>query len=87
MSRAPRPGPKGYLQWTWFSDDGVPDYLYTVSMNGWISNNIGLAWLRQIFLPQTQVASDQRRYARCDTSFLPQTQVASDQRRYARCCH
>ena len=41
------------LQTTWFSLSEIPDYLYTVSMNGWTSNDIGLTWLKQIFLPQT----------------------------------
>ena len=33
------------LQISWFQDEGIPDYRYTVSMNGWTSNDIGLAWL------------------------------------------
>ena len=33
------------LQSTWFSMPNVPNYFYTVSMNGWTSNDIGLAWL------------------------------------------
>jgi len=41
------------LQTTWFGDPDTPDYFYTVSPNGWTSNEIGLAWLRQIFIPQT----------------------------------
>ena len=41
------------LQTTWFHHDKTPDWLYTTSENGWTSNNIGLAWLHQIFLPET----------------------------------
>jgi hypothetical protein len=41
------------LQSTWFTDPDTPNYSYTVSPNGWTSNTIGLAWLSQIFLPQT----------------------------------
>lgn len=41
------------LHTRWFIDENVPDYQYTVSMNGWTSNEIGLSWLNQVFLPQT----------------------------------
>jgi hypothetical protein len=47
------------LQSTWFTDPNIPNYSYTVSPNGWTSNDIGLAWLRQIFIPQT-VSNDYR---------------------------
>ena len=40
-------------------DEGIPDYFYTTSMNGWTSNDIGLAWLKQIFFPQI-VTNDYR---------------------------
>jgi hypothetical protein len=43
------------LQTTWFTSETTPDYQYTASMNGWTCNEIGLAWLDQIFLPQTVV--------------------------------
>jgi hypothetical protein len=33
------------LQSTWFPVDNVPDWHYTVSENGWTSNDIGLRWL------------------------------------------
>lgn len=48
------------LQTSWFTSDTKPDYRYTVSMNGWTSNEIGLAWLDQIFLPQTAVVDQYR---------------------------
>jgi len=46
------------LQTSWFSDESTPDYRYTTSENGWTSNEIGLAWLEQIFLPQTAINDD-----------------------------
>jgi hypothetical protein len=42
------------LQTTWFLVNEVPDWLYTTSENGWTSNEIGVAWLEQIFLPETK---------------------------------
>jgi len=48
------------LQTTWFTNDTTPDYRYTVSMNGWTNNEIGLAWLNQVFLPQTAVDDQYR---------------------------
>ncbi|UPX14071.1 uncharacterized protein EKO05_0004563 [Ascochyta rabiei] len=42
-----------HLQSTWFPAQGVPDWLYTTSENGWTSNAIGSEWLKRIFLPQT----------------------------------
>ena len=39
------------LQTSWFHDDNIPNFLYTTSPNGWTLNEIGLAWLEQIFLP------------------------------------
>lgn len=40
------------LRTTWFDQDS-PAYRYTISNNGWTSNEIGLAWLDLIFIPQT----------------------------------
>jgi DDE superfamily endonuclease/Tc5 transposase DNA-binding domain len=42
------------LQSTWFKHDKVPDWLYTTSENGWTSNDTGLRWLHDIFLPETE---------------------------------
>lgn len=42
------------LQTTWFKPDQIPDMLYTTSENGWTSNDIGLRWLHEIFLPETE---------------------------------
>jgi hypothetical protein len=42
-----------HLQSTWFTYGAVPNSLYTVSENGWTSNAIGLAWLLDIFIPET----------------------------------
>jgi hypothetical protein len=41
------------VQSTWFHHDKNPDWRYTTSENGWTSNDIGLRWLHQIFLPET----------------------------------
>ena len=42
-----------HLQTSWFPSRSIPDWLYTSSENGWTSYNIGLAWLQQIFIPET----------------------------------
>ena len=41
------------LQTSWFPPQSLPDWLYTTSENGWTSNSVGLAWLRQIFIPES----------------------------------
>ena len=41
------------VQTSWFLSKNVPDWLYTTSANGWTSNDIGLRWLEEIFLPET----------------------------------
>ncbi|KAI1003475.1 hypothetical protein K3495_g4730 [Podosphaera aphanis] len=40
-----------FLQTTWFPAQDVPNWVYTSSENGWTSNDIGLEWLKQIFIP------------------------------------
>jgi hypothetical protein len=42
------------LQSSWFATDEVPDWHYTTSENGWTSNNIGLQWLRNVFIPESR---------------------------------
>jgi DDE superfamily endonuclease/Tc5 transposase DNA-binding domain/helix-turn-helix, Psq domain len=42
------------LQTSWFVPENVPDFLYTTSNNGWTSNDIGLRWLDEVFLPETE---------------------------------
>lgn len=42
------------LQSSWFNIDQVPDWVYTYSENGWTSNNVGIDWLNQIFIPESQ---------------------------------
>ncbi|KAI1507588.1 transposase tan1 [Pyrenophora tritici-repentis] len=49
------------LQTTWFPSSSVPDWLYTTSKNGWTSHEIGIEWLRCIFIPDTQPHGDQWR--------------------------
>jgi DDE superfamily endonuclease/Tc5 transposase DNA-binding domain len=41
------------IQSSWFRHNQVPDWQYTCSENGWTSNNIGIQWLKEIFLPET----------------------------------
>jgi DDE superfamily endonuclease/Tc5 transposase DNA-binding domain len=41
------------IQSSWFRHDQVPDWQYTCSENGWTSNNIGIQWLKEIFIPET----------------------------------
>jgi hypothetical protein len=53
------------LQSTWFPPEKVPNWLFTTSENGWTSNDIGLRWLREIFLPETQ-CGDAPRILLCD---------------------
>jgi hypothetical protein len=48
------------LQSRWFYDKHTPNYQYTISPNGWTSNEIGLRWLDQIFLPQTAIEGGYR---------------------------
>lgn len=48
------------LQSSWFSIDQVPDWIYTFSENGWTSNQTGLNWVQQIFIPETQPRDPRR---------------------------
>jgi DDE superfamily endonuclease len=41
------------LQSTWFTPGKTPDYFYTCSEKGWTSNDIGIRWLKDAFLPTT----------------------------------
>lgn len=45
------------LQRQWFTREFkklVPNWKFTVSKNGWTSNEIALYWLEDVFLPQVQ---------------------------------
>jgi hypothetical protein len=46
-----------HLQSTWFPAQGIPNWLYTTSENGWTSNLIGCEWLQRIFIPNTSPSS------------------------------
>lgn len=48
------------LQNTWFGDDILPDFRYTTAPNGFTTNDIGLRWFEQIFLPQTAAVGRKR---------------------------
>ena len=41
------------VQISWFTAEDIPDWLITTTSKGWTSNNIGLRWLKQVFLPET----------------------------------
>ena len=41
------------VQTSWFHKECEHDWLYTSSENGWTSNNIGLNWLKELFLPES----------------------------------
>ena len=45
------------LQTSWFSVDSIPDWYYTTSQNGWMSNEIGSWWLQHVFEPKTRPAA------------------------------
>jgi len=47
------------LQSSWLTDL-VDGWHYATSENGWTSNDLGLSWLRDVFLPQTGDASHPR---------------------------
>lgn len=47
------------IQSSWFPSD-VPNWQYTVSENGWTSNEIGAKWLEKIFLPRTHILKGHR---------------------------
>jgi 4-hydroxybenzoate polyprenyltransferase len=48
------------VQSSWFHLNDVPDWVFTTSINGWTSNDLGMKWLRQIFLPETAWAGEKR---------------------------
>jgi DDE superfamily endonuclease/Tc5 transposase DNA-binding domain len=65
------------LQSSWFETDSVPDWLFVASENAFITNSIGLKWLKEIFLPQTARDPPHRRVlildnqaSHIDTEFL-----------------
>jgi len=48
------------IQSTWFTPERIPDFLFTTSENGWTSNDIGLRWLDEVFLPETANNGEKR---------------------------
>ena len=42
-----------HVQSQWFIPGKTPDWVYTSSANAYTSNDIGLQWLRDIFIPKT----------------------------------
>ena len=47
-------------QTSWFTDDEVPDWIYTTSENGWTDNGIAINWLNNVFLPETKTGKNAR---------------------------
>ena len=43
-----------HVQEQWFIPEQTPDWAYTSSNSAFTTNDIGLRWLREIFIPQTQ---------------------------------
>ena len=43
-----------HVQQQWFIPELTPDWTYTSSNNAFTTNEIGVRWLREIFIPQTQ---------------------------------
>ena len=42
-----------HVQQQWFIPTDLPDWLYTSSPNAFTSNEIGLLWLKEVFVPET----------------------------------
>ena len=47
------------LQKQWFTDEvkKICDWYFAVSDNGWTDNLLGLSWLEDVFIPQTEPGS------------------------------
>jgi hypothetical protein len=41
------------LQTSWFSEENLPDSHITITSKGWISNDIALRWLKEVYVPET----------------------------------
>ncbi|KAG0132722.1 DDE superfamily endonuclease-domain-containing protein [Tuber indicum] len=41
------------VQTSWFTAEDIPNWLVTTTSKGWTSNDIGLRWLSEVFLPET----------------------------------
>lgn len=41
------------VQTSWFTAEDIPNWLMTTTSKGWTSNDIGLGWLKEVFLPET----------------------------------
>jgi DDE superfamily endonuclease len=47
-------------EWVSIIETVSPDFLFTTSENGWTSNDIGLRWLDEVFLPKTANNGEKR---------------------------
>jgi hypothetical protein len=48
-------------QSSWFDIKKVPDWFYTQTENAWTSNDLALAWLCKVFIPETKPDDDSYR--------------------------
>jgi 4-hydroxybenzoate polyprenyltransferase len=48
-------------QSSWFDIKEVPDWFYTQTENAWTSNDLALAWLCKVFIPETKPDDDSYR--------------------------
>lgn len=51
-----------HVQHQWFIPDQTPDWLYTCTDNAFSTNDVGLQWLRDIFIPQTAKGVEEGEY-------------------------
>lgn len=67
------------VQQQWFLPHKTPDWYYTSSDNAYTTNDLGLQWLREIFIPQTTTDLNKREYrllildghrSHCTTEFM-----------------
>lgn len=49
------------VQQQWFIPEEVPDWIFTAAKSGYTTNEIGLAWLKQVFIPESQPEGDEWR--------------------------
>jgi len=41
------------VQTSWFTAEDIPNWLIRTTLKGWTFNDIGLRWLKEVFLPET----------------------------------
>ena len=67
------------VQQQWFIPSKTPDWYYTSSDNAYTTDDLGLQWLREIFIPQTAIGLEKGEYrllildghrSHCTTEFM-----------------